>query len=348
MVSQQNDELVRVYRGISEECVAAVEAGDWPRSSYLLSHCVPAPTVASEGASLEGTAGSLVPRRFEEDPVVGLNALLGTDPRHVRMLTEARRLFGAFVDELGGHVAEAERRRELAVHWCAPSSWHTVVAIFQENPALLPEAEREQWRPVAREAVDELGAELAASFAADPARELAIRLHGYRLTADGAMIAVFLDDEASGGVGGDDGGGGFTALRARAKEVGTATLGALTSRPKKLIHVTIGRVLKLPDGISAEVRRMVNWTVRRWVEGLQAGAVPSPRRPPPVYADRGNDERASSSPPRRTSEERLETETVPLPGVGQVLVISEVVVSTEQQWWMADYTIVVRLPLAGT
>jgi hypothetical protein len=92
-----------------------------------------------------------------------------------------------------------------------------------------------------------LGTALAASLAESPVPELVIRLHGYRVCADGAMIAVFIEGEEEEEDDEGGGGGGFMPLRERAKEVGTAALGALTSRPKKLIHVTMGRVLKLPE-----------------------------------------------------------------------------------------------------
>ena len=76
------------------------------------------------------------------------------------------------------------------------------------------------------------------------------------MCADGAMIAVFVEEDeeeeeeksasasASAHSTAGGGGGGFMPLRERAKEVGTSVLGALTSRPKKLIHVTMGRVLR--------------------------------------------------------------------------------------------------------
>jgi hypothetical protein len=43
-----------------------------------------------------------------------------------------------------------------------------------------------------------------------------------------------------------------------------AAIGQLTSRPKKLIHVTAGRVLTLPNGVTIEQRRAVTELARRY------------------------------------------------------------------------------------
>jgi hypothetical protein len=49
-----------------------------------------------------------------------------------------------------------------------------------------------------------------------------------------------------GGSGGGSGGGGVSRLRERIGAVGKAVLGELNSRPKKLLHVTCGRLLDWP------------------------------------------------------------------------------------------------------
>ena len=118
---QNNKDLVNMYRGIGEQGVAACASGVWPTSQYFLQHCV------------STDDGFLAPRRFESDPVVGLNALLCNEPSHLALLREVQGTFRAFVDEVSRAVAP-ERRDELAkgVYWCPPRAWHTVVAIFQE------------------------------------------------------------------------------------------------------------------------------------------------------------------------------------------------------------------------
>ena len=329
-----NDELVNIYKGIGEQGVAACASGEWPRSRYFLSHCV----------STED--GSLVPRTFDTDPVVGFNALLCDEPAHLALLRSAQGVFKAFVDDIAFNAIAPERRDELAkgVYWCQSRGWHTVVAIFQENPSLLPEADREQWRAVSTEAVERLGEALASSLASSPVPELRIQLHGYRVCADGAMIAVFVeaDDGEDGGDDGDDdddgggGGGGFMPLRERAKEVGTVALGGLTSRPKKLIHVTMGRVLRLPEGTTDEELAAVNRVAERWASALLSGVMPTARN---------WDEESGVPPPSSSSSSS--TTTTSLPCVGDTLRLSEVVLSTEQQWWMARYTIVARVPLVS-
>lgn len=391
-IDDTNDELVDTYEGIGEQGVAACASGEWPKSQYFLSHCVTADD------------GFLAPRRFASDPVVGLNALLCDDPAHLRVLHRAQGAFRAFVDDVS-HAVAPDRRDELAkgVYWCPPRAWHVVVAIFQENPALLPDAERERWSAVSPEAVQRLGAELASSLAAAPVLDVGITLHGYRVCADGAMIAVFVEagqgeSEESGEraksadtVGGDDtntagvdgtntntvgiddsntnaagidaantnaAAGGFLPLRERAKEVGTAALGALTSRPKKLIHATMGRVLKLPENVTPEERAAVSHAAERWAAAFLRGWMPADDTDTTGDDDtvRGNETRVkenntSTSGHAAEDARKQRQKTAPpkgmklLPCVGDTLWLSEAVLSTEQQWWMADYTVVARVPL---
>lgn len=338
-----NDELVNIYGAIGEQGVAACASGEWPKSHYFLSHCVTTDD------------GFLAPRRFASDPVVGLNALLCQDPAHLDVLHRAQGAFRAFVDAVSRAVAP-ERRDELAqgVYWCAPRAWHAVVAIFQENPVLLPDAERERWRPVSPEAVKRLGTALASSLAASPVPELVIQLHGYRVCADGAMIAVFVEagqgdrgrrwesaTSANTAGGGDahTAGGGFLPLRERAKEVGTAALGALTSRPKKLIHATMGRVLKLPERVTAEERAAVSRVAERWAAAFLQGWMPADDASSGDTADAGVEKKTSPPVPELGKKTSLR--------VGDTLRLSEAVLSTEQQWWMADYTVVARVALTA-
>ena len=107
-----NDELVKMYRAIGEQGVAACVPegeGDWPRSAYFLEHCT------REGGD-DGTR--LVPRRFPTDGVVGLNVLLGEES-HKALLRDCRGVFESFVDAIAAKVAPErqvrERRRRAAV-----------------------------------------------------------------------------------------------------------------------------------------------------------------------------------------------------------------------------------------
>jgi hypothetical protein len=82
-LTPNNEELVGIYRRIGEQGVAACASGEWPRSQYFLQHCI----VDNK------TVGSLVPRRFEADPVVGFNALLSADPAHLALLHRVQGTF---------------------------------------------------------------------------------------------------------------------------------------------------------------------------------------------------------------------------------------------------------------
>ena len=248
-----NAELERLYREVGRAGLEALDLGEWPRSASLLEHCVSLPD------------GSLAPRRFERgEEVVACNALLGRDPAHVALLTLAQRTFRDALQEARERCLSPESGAAFAnrcVRWCAPESWHAVVAVFSECPALLPARERASWAPVPADKLDHaLGTELRGEFFAFPVPPVRLRFHGYRVCADGALIACFQDAAAEedpergslptrkSGDASDEDRGGFLPLRERSRLIAARVLGGpLTSRPKNLIHVTLGRVLRPPS-----------------------------------------------------------------------------------------------------
>ena len=104
---------------------------------------------------------------------------------------------------------------------------------------------------------EELGAVLAAALrdATSGLPAPLLHLDSLSITSDGAFIAGFCDDRL----------GSFAHLRAVATATGQATLGGeLTSRPKALIHVTLGRLLGAPEGTTDEQRACFARVVRRY------------------------------------------------------------------------------------
>ena len=184
------------------------------------------------------------------------------------------------------------------------ASWHTVAAIFAENPVLLSEDERAKWQPVGPDQLARLGRRLEESLVDAPVPPLAITLHGLRVCADGALIAAFVEDETAGG--------GFMPLRERAKTVGIEVLEVLTTRPKKLIHVTLGRVLELPAGITDSELADVRGVAGEWAAALLDGRLPG-----------GGG----------------------VPGLGRGLTMRSATLTVEKQWWMGDFTQVAEIPM---
>tara|TARA_B110000238_G_scaffold195733_1_gene235341 strand:- start:2033 stop:2482 length:450 start_codon:yes stop_codon:yes gene_type:complete len=124
-----NDGLKRAYREIGRTGASALELGDWPRSAYFLTHC-----------ETRFEDGALVPRKFDRNPSVGVVALLGDDPAHIRLMTKAQRVFSDILQEAREQCLSPAVGKEWAtrgVWWAPVASWHVVVGVFSDNPEVL-------------------------------------------------------------------------------------------------------------------------------------------------------------------------------------------------------------------
>ena len=128
----------------------------------------------------------------------------------------------------------------------------------------------------------------------------------------------------------------FGALRRRVKALGEKTLGALSSRPKHIIHVTLKRV-RLPDALMDDAQR----------EALLAHL----RRSPPSCT------RTRRWISRRMRAEpggwRIAVEGAPAPEGAHrrarargVLRVREASLIVEKRWWMTEYDVLAKIPLA--
>ena len=338
-----NDGLERAYREIGRSGVGALELGDWPRSSYFLEHCETRPE-----------DGALLPRRFETNPVVGVSCELGEDREHVRLLETAQRVFSDILQEARERCLSAAASREFATRgiWWAPrESFHAVVSVFSEHPDLLDRDARERWTPVPEDKLKhELGVELRSDLWAYPVPPINLRLHGYRFCADGALIACFVDDDADAPndqreVAADDDAPeeadartAFGALRRRVKALGVKVLGELSSRPKRIIHVTLGRVLRLPDARVCDdaQREALLAHLRRVAAKLHANET----------VDFSADARAEPGGWRIAVEGAPPRERIVAPGLGGVLRVREASLTVEKRWWMTEYEVLAKIPLA--
>jgi len=130
---------------------------------------------------------------------------------------------------------------------------HTCVTVFHEHPSLLSEAgEKAKWRPVDAALATRLAE--AVRLRTGRVSPPLLTLDSLSICADGAMIAGFRDDAD----------GAFAELRAASSVAALATLGGeLTSRPKALIHVTLGRVLGMPADLTEDQRARIAHCVRQ-------------------------------------------------------------------------------------
>lgn len=234
-----DDALSAVYANIRAKADSAADT--WPHAQDLLSKCA-----ADED-------GYPRPPAFEDGHgPIGAYAFLRTDG-NLECLRWARGAFVEVTKELASALTAVQRRSFRRRLWIAEErSWHTCVAVFHEHPSLLSAEDRVRWRPVNGTLATELATTLR--MATQPLRAPVLTLDSLSICTDGAMIAGFVDNA-----------GDFTELRRASVAAGRAGLqGELTSRPKALIHVTLGRLLGAPGSLSASQRDSWASTIRRF------------------------------------------------------------------------------------
>ena len=234
-----SDQLRAMYADIRQRCDGKADA--WPHAAKMRSRCY------------RDARGKYQPPAFTDgNGPIGIYAMLDENDEAVGV---CRRCREAFERGFLQHVRNALDAEQLAsfdqlLFVPAESRYHICVAIFHEHPSLLDEQSRARWRPVAPTEAAALGATVQARTERMGAPRLT--LDSLCVCDDGALIAGFLDDER----------GRAAALRAACAAEGEAALGELTSRPKSLFHVTVGRLLGAPEGLRREQADTVARAVR--------------------------------------------------------------------------------------
>jgi hypothetical protein len=129
---------------------------------------------------------------------------------------------------------------------------HMTLAIFQEHPRILDEAGKKQWQHIDDERMEILIQRLGEFvYNGNFPETIPLVLDAIVLTPDGAMIAGFVEEKRKATDGDDkddddNDAGHFARLRSGLLETARDVLGTLSSRPKNLIHITLGRILGLP------------------------------------------------------------------------------------------------------
>lgn len=205
---------------------------------------------------------------------VGVFAMLDRNDEAQFVVDAADDAFKKFCSEVMNNILDSPKERQDFDDTCvlaAPKgSHHITVAIFQEHPILLQNAEeRENWKSIDKDILEKFELKLSKGFGHDPALSLIpdLTLDALILTPDGALIACFLDSTDN-----------FLRLRSISKEVATEVLeGSLTSRPKTLIHATVGRVLGLPEGSTSNQRERLTQLAFHYNEQVLPNLVMSMR-----------------------------------------------------------------------
>lgn len=205
----------------------------------------------------EDEHGILQPPAFEDGHgPIGVYAMLQDNADAMAVLRWCQAAFDDITASLCQVLTPTQQEQLMGCLRIVPDerSLHTCVSVFHEHPSLLKDDEqRAAWRAVDQDLAHSLATALSACHATS-ARPL-LALDSLSLTADGALIAGFVDDEVA----------AFGELRTSSSDVGVQAIGGtLTSRPKTLIHVTLGRLLGRPDDMSDEQDEAFAAKIRRF------------------------------------------------------------------------------------
>lgn len=145
------------------------------------------------------------------------------------------------------------------------------------------------------------------------------------------MVLLFSD--FNGGEGGEASdaasGGGVAGLRRRIGEAGASVLGELNSRPKKLLHVTVGRLLDWPyDLLDEATASAASRVAARWASALSRGELPLAAAP----RAGGRDARRAETPQS-------------LPGLGEAMTLGEIELVRDTRWMMVERETLRTFPL---
>lgn len=252
--STSTTSLSQVYKEIGAKALDIGEA--WPDSH-----------VSNLLFQRDDKGAYLIPSFPEQDATLAVAALLHRSRDTREMLKEFDAIFASFLQDLrtsfctnagAGATAQDPNRQnsinlleeelERYIWRIQEGTHHIVLAVFQEHPSLLlKESDKAKWYRVEEADAEAVYHKIASQQPMDnqlPSPRL--KLDSMLLTRDGAMIAGFVDTTGS-----------FQNIRASCLEIAHTVLGGGTSRPKNLIHVTMGRVLALPQNLNAAQRQGV-------------------------------------------------------------------------------------------
>ncbi|CAJ1967584.1 unnamed protein product [Cylindrotheca closterium] len=271
----QNDNklsLSNIYASIIQQTSSMIKP--WPDSDGFAKCCLDSSALsaaAEENTNATTTSSSKnsfqVPTFPEGTGPLGVFALTreNTHPGNEKLVQTCLDAFDQFCEELNAIATTLQHNNnsnnddddennhkgddDELFFWVKSLVPHITIAIFQEHPQLLPKMTQEELDEFYFFTNDD-GDKLAQSLAKQTFRysPIQLTLDSLILTPDGAMIAGFVDDDDNNNDD-DDGGVGNnyydklkTDIVTDAKQV--MGMGEFTSRPKNLIHITCGRVVR--------------------------------------------------------------------------------------------------------
>ena len=244
--AQRSGDLSQVYQDIAQQ---ANQLERWPDSAKFCEECL---VYNPE----KGTYN--LPHFVDGHGPIGIFGFLNRNPIARSILDECDKVFDEFCVEVQKNICASYNDNDGFIeNWILQSpktSHHVTVAILQEHPSFLRDpTDIANWQPLSEETIQCLSGAFEQQHhdnqqhhhdnqqhesGIDGCPEL--ELDSVLWTPDGAMIAGFVDINNT-----------FDTIRQSYRNIAQKELGdLLTTRPKNLIHVTIGRIVGLPPGAS--------------------------------------------------------------------------------------------------
>jgi len=245
------------YHDISEQSNNLVPK--WPDSKQLCDHCL---------VYQEETQSYRLPTFPDGNGPLGVFAFLHDNPNARAIMTQCDIVFNDFCEIICHDILKEKNSKQssdMMEHWVLsspPTSHHISVAILQEHPSFLRDHPEDlaKWQPLTNSTIQDLISKFEQAhycLSDDCWLPPQLTLDTLLWTPDGALIAGFVDHDedgdntsASASVSGRI---RFDDLRQSTRSVAKELLGDLltATRPKNLIHATVGRIVGLPPGSSS-------------------------------------------------------------------------------------------------
>jgi len=209
----------------------------WPDSKNFCQDCL---------VFDQGLKSYKLPTFLDGHGPLGVFGLLHDNPQADGILRPCDDIFTEFCAQLKIQVLKNDVSQVRAMdRWILhppPSSHHISVAILQEHISFLKnQADIDNWQPISHSTIQQLADSLMSEQQSKVVVPPELELDSLLWTPDGALIAGFIDNNPE---------ESFEKLRSSSRQIAQDILGNafLATRPKTLIHSTIGRVVGLPPG----------------------------------------------------------------------------------------------------
>mmetsp|Transcript_58867 Transcript_58867/g.162742 ORF Transcript_58867/g.162742 Transcript_58867/m.162742 type:complete len:412 (-) Transcript_58867:162-1397(-) len=234
------------------ERTPADDARSWPQAADVWKHSV---------VTIDERTGAFVPRGVDVQRGGCTSAMfVGGDRAATKCLKAARDLFGTVVADLAGAMSSAHGRqfkKSGMAYAYREDAMHIPVCEFTESP-LPGVADGGMCQTIDYVGMRMLVAAIDEALSEKSAEAPALVVKGYRLCEDGTLLVLFADEEHR-----------FAELRDAVFSSARQSLPGLRNcKLAKTTCMVVGRVLGLPDGLSASEQANVAARARAWARAL--------------------------------------------------------------------------------